>query len=66
MAPQAHFRKTRDNGRVGQALDHLRFAAEGTDNTMPYFMEAAHSYATRGEIIQVLLGRRHLYFFVGK
>ncbi len=47
-------RKTRDNGRVGQALDRLRIAAEGTENTMPYLMEAVHSYATLGEIIQVM------------
>jgi len=47
-------RRTRDNGRVGQALDRLRVAAEGTENTMPHLMEAVHSYATLGEIIQVL------------
>jgi methylmalonyl-CoA mutase N-terminal domain/subunit len=47
-------RKTRDNGRVGQALDRLRIALEGTENTMPYIMEAVHSYATLGEIIQVM------------
>jgi methylmalonyl-CoA mutase N-terminal domain/subunit len=47
-------RKTRDHGRVGQALDRLRIALEGTENTMPYIMEAVHSYATLGEIIQVM------------
>ena len=47
-------RKTRDNGRVGQTLDRLRIAAEGTENTMPYLMEAVHAYATLGEIIQVM------------
>ncbi|HSD84682.1 MAG TPA: methylmalonyl-CoA mutase family protein [Anaerolineae bacterium] len=47
-------RKTRDNGRVGQALDSLRVAAAGTENTMPYLMEAVHAYATLGEIIQVM------------
>jgi methylmalonyl-CoA mutase N-terminal domain/subunit len=47
-------RKTRDNGRVGQTLDRLRMAAAGTENTMPYLMEAVHSYATLGEIIQVM------------
>ena len=50
----AELRKTRDNGRVGQALDKLRIAMEGTENTMPYLMEAVHSYATLGEIIQVM------------
>ena len=47
-------RKTRDNGRVGQTLDHLRIALEGTENTMPHIMEAVHAYATLGEIIQVM------------
>lgn len=47
-------RATRDNGRVGQALDRLRIAMEGTENTMPYIMEAVHAYATLGEIIQVM------------
>ena len=47
-------RKRRDQGRVGQALDRLRIALEGTENTMPYIMEAVHAYATLGEIIQVM------------
>ena len=47
-------RRTRDNGRVGQTLDRLRMAMEGTENTMPYIMEAVHAYATLGEIIQVM------------
>jgi methylmalonyl-CoA mutase N-terminal domain/subunit len=47
-------RRTRDHGRVGQSLDRLRIALEGTENTMPYIMEAVHSYATLGEIIQVM------------
>jgi methylmalonyl-CoA mutase N-terminal domain/subunit len=47
-------RRTRDNGRVGQTLDRLRIACQGTENTMPYIMEAVHAYATLGEIIQVM------------
>ncbi|MBN2118454.1 MAG: methylmalonyl-CoA mutase family protein [Anaerolineales bacterium] len=47
-------RQTRDNGRVGQALDRLRIAMEGTKNTMPHLMEAVHAYATLGEIVQVM------------
>jgi methylmalonyl-CoA mutase, N-terminal domain len=47
-------RKRRDNGRVGQTLDQLRVAMEGTENTMPYLMEAVHAYSTLGEIIQVM------------
>ena len=50
----AEVRKTRDNGRVGQALDRLRIAMEGTENTMPHLMEAVHAYATLGEIIQLM------------
>jgi methylmalonyl-CoA mutase N-terminal domain/subunit len=44
-------RKTRDNGRVGQTLDKLRIACEGTENTMPYIMECVHAYCTLGEIV---------------
>jgi methylmalonyl-CoA mutase N-terminal domain/subunit len=47
-------RRTRDNGRVGQTLDHLRIAMEGTENTMPFIMDAVHAYATLGEIVQVM------------
>ncbi|GAB4457046.1 MAG: methylmalonyl-CoA mutase family protein [Anaerolineales bacterium] len=47
-------RRTRDNGRVGQALDRLRIALEGTENTMPHILEAVHAYATLGEIVQVM------------
>ena len=47
-------RKTRDNGHVGQALDKLRIACQGTENTMPYIMKAVHAYATLGEIISVM------------
>lgn len=47
-------RRTRDNGLVGQALDRLRIACQGTENTMPYIMDAVHAYATLGEIIAVM------------
>jgi methylmalonyl-CoA mutase N-terminal domain/subunit len=47
-------RKTRDNGQVGQALDRLRIAAQGTENTMPYIMDAVRAYATLGEIINIM------------
>jgi methylmalonyl-CoA mutase N-terminal domain/subunit len=50
----ADLRRTRDNGRAGQALDALRVALQGTDNTMPHLMEAVHAYATLGEIISVM------------
>lgn len=50
----AELRKTRDNGRVGETLDKLRIACEGTENTMPYIMECVHAYATLGEIVAVM------------
>ncbi|MEW5830284.1 MAG: methylmalonyl-CoA mutase family protein [Chloroflexota bacterium] len=50
----ADLRKSRDNGRVGQSLDRLRIACQGTENTMPYIMECVHAYATLGEIVSVM------------
>jgi methylmalonyl-CoA mutase N-terminal domain/subunit len=47
-------RQTRDNGAVGQALDNLRIACQGTDNTMPHILDAVRTYATLGEIIDVM------------
>ena len=47
-------RRTRDNGAVGQKLDRLRIACQGTENTMPFILEAVHAYATLGEIIDVM------------
>jgi methylmalonyl-CoA mutase N-terminal domain/subunit len=49
-------REERDNGRVGQTLDRLRIACQGTENTMPYILDAVRSYATLGEIIDVMKG----------
>lgn len=47
-------RASRDQGRVGQTLDRLRIACRGTENTMPYILEAVRSYATLGEIVDVM------------
>lgn len=49
-------RTTRDAGRVGQALDRLRIACQGSENTMPYLLDAVRSYATLGEIIGIMRG----------
>jgi methylmalonyl-CoA mutase N-terminal domain/subunit len=49
-------RKERDNARVGQALDNLRIACQGTENTMPHILDAVRAYATLGEIIGVMKG----------
>jgi len=43
-------RKERDQNRVARALEGLRGAAEGKENLMPYLVEAAHAYATVGEM----------------
>ncbi|MFN2233682.1 MAG: methylmalonyl-CoA mutase [Anaerolineales bacterium] len=47
-------REQRDNGHVGQCLDRLRIACQGTENSMPYILEAVKAYATLGEIIGVM------------
>jgi len=50
----AALRARRDNGRVRKALDALRRAAEGTENTMPLILDAVRAYATLGEICDAL------------
>ena len=47
-------RQERDDARVGQALDRLRIACQGTENTMPFILEAVRAYATLGEITGVM------------
>ncbi len=47
-------KKERDNGRVGQTLDRLRIACQGTENTMPFILDAVRAYATLGEIVGVM------------
>jgi methylmalonyl-CoA mutase N-terminal domain/subunit len=54
-------RKERDNGRVGQALDRLRLACQGTENTMPHLLDCVRAYATLGEIIGVMKGVFGMY-----
>lgn len=47
-------REERDNESVGQTLSALEDAARGTNNLMPYILDAVHAYATLGEITDVL------------
>lgn len=63
MDPKGHERQVarlqqlrleRDNERVTQALNSLRAACAGSANTMPYLIEAAKTYATLGEITDVM------------
>jgi len=47
-------RETRDNIKVNECFDSLRNAARGTENLLPYILDAVRVYATEGEIVQVL------------
>lgn len=47
-------KKERDKNAVKKALEKVRKAAEGTDNLMPPILEAVKSYASIGEICNVL------------
>jgi methylmalonyl-CoA mutase N-terminal domain/subunit len=47
-------RATRDNAAVEAALSRLKQAAEGTDNLMPFILDAVKVYATVGEICHTL------------
>ncbi|MBN1180125.1 MAG: methylmalonyl-CoA mutase family protein [Anaerolineae bacterium] len=49
----AQVKTERDSGTVGQALDRLRVAAQGTQNTMPYILDAVRAYATLQEMMDV-------------
>jgi methylmalonyl-CoA mutase, N-terminal domain len=46
----ANLRRRRNNVEVARTLDALKRAAEGTDNTMPFLLDAVRAYATLGEI----------------
>jgi methylmalonyl-CoA mutase N-terminal domain/subunit len=47
-------RADRDQGKADRALERLRRAAEGDENTMPYILECVHAHNTLGETCQVL------------
>ena len=46
-------RSERSASDVAQRLEELRRAAQGTENLMPYILEAVRAYATLGEICDV-------------
>jgi methylmalonyl-CoA mutase N-terminal domain/subunit len=54
VARLAQLRLERDNEAVGNALESLRKVCAGTENVMPFLLDAARSYATLGEIIDVM------------
>jgi methylmalonyl-CoA mutase N-terminal domain/subunit len=47
-------KRERDNDEVQRRLDALRQAAEGTENLMPYILDAVRTHATLGETCGVL------------
>lgn len=47
-------RRRRDAGKAEERLAALKRAAEGTDNLMPYILDAVRAYATVGEICHAL------------
>jgi methylmalonyl-CoA mutase N-terminal domain/subunit len=49
-------RAQRDTGRVQNALVRLETAARGSDNLMPYIIDAVECYATLGEVSDTLRG----------
>jgi methylmalonyl-CoA mutase, N-terminal domain len=53
LARLQQLRQERDNARVGETLSALRQAAAGTENIMPYLLDAVRAYATLGEITDV-------------
>jgi methylmalonyl-CoA mutase, N-terminal domain len=50
----AALKQRRDNQDVVRKLDALKRAAEGTQNTMPFILDAVRAYATLGEICDSL------------
>jgi methylmalonyl-CoA mutase N-terminal domain/subunit len=58
-------RRERSSGDVAERLRELKHAAQGTENLMPYILEAVRSYATLGEICGVLREVFGEYRFTG-
>jgi len=54
LARLANVKKTRDNARVEAALANLKNVAAGSDNTMPAILECVESYASLGEVCDIL------------
>ena len=53
IARLKRLREERDNEQVAVTLSALRAAAAGTENTMPYILDAVRAYATLGEITDI-------------
>jgi len=50
----AQVKRERDSEKVNAALKRLEATAQGTENTMPAFLECVEAYATIGEMCDVL------------
>lgn len=50
----ADLKAKREQAKVDETLAALRTACEGTDNVMPFILEAVRAYATLGEICGVM------------
>ncbi len=50
----AHLRQQRDSNAVKRALEHVRSACGSKENIMPALIEAAHAYATLGEMTNAM------------
>ena len=55
-AALAKMKAGRDGARVESTLKALEQAAKGTENLMPFILDAVKSYATLGEVANVLRG----------
>ncbi|MBC8456181.1 methylmalonyl-CoA mutase [bacterium] len=49
-----NIRESRDNVAVAETLKKLKTACETDENIMPHLIEAAHRYATMGEIVETM------------
>ncbi|MFX1267767.1 MAG: methylmalonyl-CoA mutase [Promethearchaeota archaeon] len=47
-------KQERNNRKIKEKLEKLKKAAEGTENLMPYIIDAVREYASIGEIINIL------------
>ena len=54
LARLSRVRLERDNRELGRRMKELEVAARGSDNLMPYIVEAVRAYGTLGEICDCL------------
>jgi methylmalonyl-CoA mutase N-terminal domain/subunit len=54
LAKLASVKAERDGARVEKALSELRRAAKGSENILPFILEAVRAYATLGEVCNTL------------